>query len=429
MAAYSRRTPETTLLYRVVQENLETFLAEAEESDRAVPRFVERELRDFLDCGILSRGFLRVRCKSCGEDRVVAFSCKGRGFCPSCTSRRMSDTAAHLVDRVFPEAPVRQWVLSLPIPLRYRVAYDHELCSAVLGVFLRTVFGALRCRAKKELGVVGGRGGSVTFVQRFGSSINLHTHFHALVLDGVYADPEEQGSPQFFALSPPTDEEIARVTATLAKRIVRLLMRRGLLDEEGPPSADPLAEEEPLLAACAQASVRHRIATGVRAGRPVMRLGDRIEIEDVESRVGEQCASVQGFSLHAGVAIGARDRKRLERICRYISRPPIARERLSELPDGRIAYRLRHPWRDGTTHVVFEPTELLEKLAVLVPWPRSNALRYHGVFAPGSKWREGVIRDRSEGPAPAAVVPDPAAAASQGQGMFLRPRRLAWAKL
>ena len=62
-----------------------------------------------------------------------------------------------------------------------------------------------------------------------------------------------------------------------------------------------MAQEEPLLAACAAASVRHRIATGARAGMPVMRLGDRIETEDVESRVGEQCASVQGFSLHAGV--------------------------------------------------------------------------------------------------------------------------------
>jgi len=359
---YQRRTPESSVLYRVVQQNLETFLAEAEEAGRVVPRFVERELRAFLDCGILARGFLRVRCKACGDDRLVAFSCKGRGFCPSCTSRRMSDTAAHLVDRVFPEAPVRQWVLS-PIPLRYRLAYDHELCSTVLAVFLRAVFGALRRRAKNELGVVEGRGGSVTFVQRFGGSINIHTHFHALVLDGVYADPEDTGTPRFFELPPPSDEEVARVTALVAKRIVRLLMRRGLLEEDGPPREDPLAQEEPLLAACAEASVRHRIATGVRAGMLVMRLGDRIEIEDVESRVGEQCASVQGFSLHAGVVIGGRDRKRIERLSRYISRPPIARERLHELSDGRIAYRLRHPWRDGTTHVVFESTELFENRA------------------------------------------------------------------
>ncbi len=174
------------------------------------------------------------------------------------------------------------------------------LCSAVLAVFLRAVFGALQRRAKGELDIVGGRSGSVTFVQRFGGSINLHTHFHALVLDGVYADPDDTGTPRFFALSPPSDEEIARVTASVAKRVVRLLLRRGLLEQDGPPLADPLEEEEPLLAACAQASVRHRIATGLRAGKHVMRLGDRIEIEDVESRVGEQCASVTRLPLARG---------------------------------------------------------------------------------------------------------------------------------
>ena len=71
---------------------------------------------------------------------VVAFSCKGRGFCPSCGGRRMADTAAHLVDRILPQTPVRQWVLSLPFALRYRLAYDAALTSAVLGVFVRGIF-------------------------------------------------------------------------------------------------------------------------------------------------------------------------------------------------------------------------------------------------------------------------------------------------
>ena len=108
--AYKPRKPEDTVLYRVVQQNLETFLASAREQGRVVPRFVERELRAFLTCGILAHGFLRVRCDDCGRERLVAFSCKTRSLCPSCGARRMSDTAAHLVDRVFPEVPVRQYV-------------------------------------------------------------------------------------------------------------------------------------------------------------------------------------------------------------------------------------------------------------------------------------------------------------------------------
>jgi hypothetical protein len=151
--------------------------AHAQEREHPVPRFVERELRGFLRCGILACGFARVHCDECGLDRVVAFSCKGRGFCPSCGGRRMADTAAHLVDRVLPEVPVRQWVLSLPFALRYRLAYDAALTSAVLGVFVRTVFASLRRRARKKRGVTRGKCGAVTFVQRFGDALNLNVHF------------------------------------------------------------------------------------------------------------------------------------------------------------------------------------------------------------------------------------------------------------
>jgi hypothetical protein len=115
---YQPRRSEESVLYRVVAENLESFLARQQERGRVVPRFVERDLRAFLDCGILARGFVRIHCDACGMDRVVPFSCKSRSFCPSCGGRRMADTAAHLVDHVFPEAPVRQWVLSVPFPLR-----------------------------------------------------------------------------------------------------------------------------------------------------------------------------------------------------------------------------------------------------------------------------------------------------------------------
>src|SRR5437899_13018715 len=87
---YTPRNAEATVLYRVVAEELETFLARQQERDRPVPRFVEREFRSFLDCGILARGFLRLRCQSCGHDRLLAFSCKGRVWCPSYGGRRMS---------------------------------------------------------------------------------------------------------------------------------------------------------------------------------------------------------------------------------------------------------------------------------------------------------------------------------------------------
>ena len=131
-------------LHVAVASNLETFLARQEQRGRPVPRFVEREFRNFLECGIYAGGFLRVHCDDCGCDRVVPFSCKGRGICPSCGGRRMADTAAHLMDRVFPEVPVRQWVLSLPYTLRFRLGYDSKMVAGIHHILINTIFAYLR---------------------------------------------------------------------------------------------------------------------------------------------------------------------------------------------------------------------------------------------------------------------------------------------
>jgi hypothetical protein len=119
--AYERHCPETTLLYRTVQEHWATFLAALKSEGGELPAFVLDEFEAFLRCGILIHGLLRVRCKDCGHSRVVAFACKRRGFCPSCLGRRMADTAAFCVDHLFPRAPARQYVLSLPYALRGRL--------------------------------------------------------------------------------------------------------------------------------------------------------------------------------------------------------------------------------------------------------------------------------------------------------------------
>jgi len=404
--AYQPRSAADQLLYRVVRDHLETFLADVHARGAEVPRFCERELRKFLDCGVAERGFLRIQCMACGYDRVLAWSCKGRAFCPSCGGRRMADTAAHLVDRVFPETPVRQWVLSLPRPLRYLLAYDAALLTAVLGVFIRALFGSLRRRTKR-MGLRDGRPGAVTFVQRFSSALGLHVHFHTLALDGVYTP-----DGTFHMLGPPTDAEISRLCATVARRVHRLLVRRGRVPDEASAAADPLAEREPLLAAVSAASIEGRIATGPRAGLPVQRVGDEADIvEDAEApRRPSLCAVAYGFSLHAAVLVPARDRRRLERLCRYVARPPIATERLSELPDGRIAYELKRKWSDGTSYVLFRPQELLERLVALTPRPQANTIRYHGVLAPRARLRPTVIRDRrtpAPTPPPSASPPDP----------------------
>ena len=117
--AYRQHRPEESLLYRTVAAHLDPFIANRAAEGRDLPERVVRELRAYLRCGVLHYGLTRLVCPSCAFERAVAFSCKGRGFCPSCGGKRMAESAAHLLDHVLPWVPYRQWVLSLPMALRF----------------------------------------------------------------------------------------------------------------------------------------------------------------------------------------------------------------------------------------------------------------------------------------------------------------------
>jgi hypothetical protein len=149
--AYQPRRPTETVLYRVVRDHLETFLAHARESYEApLPRYVEQEFRAYLRCGVFSHGFVRAHCDGCGHYLLVAYSCKARSVCPTCAGRRMASTAAHLVDRVLPAVPVRQWVLSLPFELRAMAAFRADVLSTLARIFVEAIFTRHRAWAKRQ---------------------------------------------------------------------------------------------------------------------------------------------------------------------------------------------------------------------------------------------------------------------------------------
>jgi len=170
----------------------------------------------------------------------------------------MADTAAHLVDRVFPRVPIRQWVLSFPHDLRYRLAYDASLVTDVLSIFTKTIFASLIERAREFGAVRKPQSGAVSFIQRFDSALRLNLHIHSLVIDGVYA-ADDDDKPQFQVLPAPGDEEIVRLTGLLAQRIRAFLQKRGLGADSNPEESDPLAREQPWLAGLYAASVRGRL--------------------------------------------------------------------------------------------------------------------------------------------------------------------------
>ena len=195
--SYHRHQPEKTTLYKLIQENLLNFYQQIDnEQEKNLPDFVKKEFEEFLKCGLLSHGFLRLQCTSCKQEKLVAFSCKKRGFCPSCGAKRMAEHSSHLMDKVFPHKPLRQWVLSFPFPLRFLLARDPKLIGNVLAVVNR----ALSTYLIKKAGFTktsGAKTGSVSFIQRFGGSLNLNIHFHMMYLDGVWTFEQKKAKFPF----------------------------------------------------------------------------------------------------------------------------------------------------------------------------------------------------------------------------------------
>jgi len=351
-----------------VREHLETFLARRAEEGEPMPSFVVDELRDYLKCGVLAHGAVRFACGHCGEDRLVGLSCKGRGFCPRCLGRRMTEMARHWVSAVLPRVRVRQWVLSLPFELRVPLAYHHELTLAVHGVAARVIESWYRDEGR-ELGVADGRTGSITAVQRFGSDLALNVHFHCLFLDGVF---DVLG--HFTPIAAPSRGELEVLCTTIAERVHKLLERRALDSDD--------AQEHALALALSRSAARR----GADKHAPEGTDPDHDGEPDWKRK-----ARVDGFDLEATTEVRGEDRERLENLARYLLRPPLADRRLRLLPGEQVALELKSPWKDGTTWISMSADTFLERLSSLVPRPRTNQILYRGVLAAHSARRPLVV--------------------------------------
>ena len=245
----------------------------------------------------------------------------------------MVDTAAWLCDAVIPEVPVRQWVLSLPYRVRTLCAYDADACALVRGVLLRAVSGFYERTAKRSL-VPRPRAGAVSFVQRFDSALRLNVHLHVLWLDGVYGWEPGRGEPEFHAQPEVLDADVQQLVRWIRDRVLRALRKAGRwVDPDAAAEVGDGAGDE-LLPGLAAAAVEGRAAFGARAGQRDGRVGREGRWEPLVK--GPLCVEVDGFSLHAGAWVSARDREKLEKLCRYAARPAVAESRLVELGDGRI---------------------------------------------------------------------------------------------
>jgi hypothetical protein len=237
----------------------------------------------------------------------------------------------------------------------------------------------------------------------------------------VYLDHSD--GTRFRWVKAPTNQELTQLAHTIAHRVGRFLERQGLLERDAENSylSGDAVDDDPMSQLCGH-SITYRIAIGPQAGRKVFTL-QTLPACDPEDQVGDTVGRVAGFSLHAGVAVRANERQKLERLCRYISRPAVSEKRLSLTPNGNVRYQLKTPYKDGTTHVIFEPLDFIARLAALVPKPRVNLTRFHGVFAPNSKHR-ALVTPAKRGKGSRLKVPDEA----QDQTLAERRATMTWAQ-
>ena len=329
----------------------------------------------------------------------------------------------------------------MPVPLRYMCARNSKLQGKILrftnSVIARSIKKSVQLRLDEKYPNNKTRNleaGAVTLIQRFGGHVNLNVHFHMLHVQGAWEISSDKAAVTFHSANNPTNEELLSCVEKIASGVLRILGRMNLVeqDESGVDViANNNSDTDDPLAGIQAASTQNKIALGIRKGQNVRRLIEQLEEDYLQSEpklTGDMAVSFMGFSLHAAVSAWSTNKARLEQLVRYTARPAVSEERLSQANNGDIHYRLKTPWRDGTTGVVFSPLEFLEKLSALVPPPRIHLTRFHGILAPHSKFRHMVVPQMPE----EKEDDDPDVEKSlevQDEDNSAKQKRISWAKL
>ncbi|MGA8164455.1 MAG: transposase, partial [Waddliaceae bacterium] len=336
-AVYRPRKPEKTVFFDIIKKTYKTWHTNSKDP---VPKYVDKEFRKYLECGILAKGFAIAHCADCHRDFALAFSCKGRGICPSCNTKAMVETAATLVENVIPSVPVRQWVIRFPMRIRHYLQ-THTILQTVLRIVIDEIRRRLiTCGPELPDPKIG----AVTFIHQFGKTLNYHPHFHIIATDSLFST---DGDDLLFHEVALTLDDIADTEDCIRKRVLRYFDRKGWFDKE------------------------------------------TIKMMDSNEK--------SGFSLNANVRVPSWDREGLERLIRYCARPCFKSENL-RWNGPWVYYRLPKPTHKGKTFVQLEPLEFIERISRFIPYPRRHRRHYHGVFAPNSPMRPKLVADAQKRP-------------------------------
>jgi hypothetical protein len=324
LTVYRPRLPRESALWQCVQQHFDGFTTEYRASYQTkygplrpvVPDVVQR----FLKCGDLHEGFARVRCPDCRLEYLLAFSCKTRGFCPSCQQRRIVQTAQTLVEDVFAIVPHCHYVLSLPVALRTFFQRDRSLLTDLC----RLANESLREWMQTTLNETSAAPGVVLTLHTFGDYLNFHPHIHAIATDGLF---DRAGT-----FTPLPEAQLRHLRDLFRAKIFRLLVQRRLLSP----------------------ALVHKFMQWKHSG----------------------------FNLFRSDPVKGTHRAELKKMAQYILRHSFAVEKMTYFPQtGRVIYHSRLNPTTRRNFEVFTATDFLAAVTQHIPEKGAQMVKYYGYYS------------------------------------------------
>ena len=328
-AKYQPRHPQDTDYYHCVEDYFETFVQKYDDRFSRQYGFwrpyIEKVIYRYLDCGDLSHGFARVRCKDCGHEYLLAFSCKRRHFCPSCHQKRVVEFGECLCMDVLKKVPHRHFIFSIPKMLRRYFLYDRKLLAGLS----RCAWESLKVFMQQAVPENEPLPGAVIAVQTFGDFLGFNPHCHILLTDGCFlrqAQDDVYGGRGMFRVAPPL--ELKKLEAIFRHKVFKMLLKKGKITEE-----------------------MIRILSAWKHS---------------------------GFNIFCGNRIAPKDETSMENLARYIIRASFSQERMRYLEkEGAVVYRSK----DGKDQKTFPALDWLAAMCSHIPNCGEQMVRYYGYYS------------------------------------------------
>jgi hypothetical protein len=344
---YRSRKPKASPLWQCLFRHFDAFLVEYKERYRKRYGFLRPIIAEvvnrFLDCGDLERGFARIRCDHCKKDHLLAFSCKGRWFCPSCHQKKVQLFGALVVESILFPVPHRHYTLGIPKMLRPYFRYNRTLLKDLC----RIARDCLVDYQRTVLHLPDGIPGAVMVVHTFGEYLDFHPHLHALVADGLF----QRGG--WFHVQPKTG--IRPLEELFRARTIAFLVKEGLLPSD-----------------------RARMLLGWKHS---------------------------GFCVHCSKRVQPDQKEDLERLAQYIIRNPFSIEKMHPDPEtGTVIYRSGMNPKIKRNFEIFTPCDFIAAITQHIPDKNFQLVRYYGWYSNKMRGQRNRQNERGEGEPPGSTV-------------------------